>query len=81
MPTEAQIVRSHLMDDFEKLRTGSLRATTSIDGLLSTALEALAAGDLHIVQEYVERAQAATAAEACRLRTFAPCSCCVPPTH
>lgn len=41
---------AHLTDDYEKLRTHSIRTINNVDPLLTNALSALEAGDLHVVR-------------------------------
>ena len=51
--------RAHMIDDMEQVRTHPIRTINSIDPLLSLALDALTAGDLHVVREFMERTQKA----------------------
>ena len=52
---DAVIERAHLVDDYEKVRTGALRNVTADIDMLGDALHALRAGSPHVTDEFVDR--------------------------
>lgn len=59
---------AHLIDDLEKVRTHSIRTIQHVQPLITDALDALAAGHLDVVKEFLERVDSSLAAEAEWLR-------------
>lgn len=59
---------AHLIDDLETVRTHPLRTIQSVGPLVLDALIALKAGDLAVVEEYLERVGHALATEDTWLR-------------
>lgn len=47
---------SHLIDDLEKVRTHPIRSLRPVANLLSDAQHAIAAGNMDVAAEFVERA-------------------------
>lgn len=60
--TDAEQI-SLLIDDREKIRTHPIRTINDFNPLLDLALQALDAGDLHVVKEFIERTRDALQAE------------------
>lgn len=60
--------KSHLMDDYEILRTQVIRRLTKQVGLLSDGLHALRNGSPQVAEEFVDRALTAIAAEVTKLK-------------
>lgn len=60
--TDAQRI-DHLIDDRETIRTHPIRTIQHVQPLISNALVALAAGDLDVVKEFLERVDSSLVAE------------------
>lgn len=60
--TDAERIH-HLINDNEITRTHTIRTINDFNPLLDLALQALDAGDLHIVREFIERTRDALQAE------------------
>jgi hypothetical protein len=69
---DTTVLRSHAVDDFEQLRTGTVRTLRTNIWLLQDGLDALRAGRTHITDEFLERALDALIAEHGRLAGARP---------
>lgn len=65
---EYQIMKSHLIDDYETVRTHALRTLLRQTDLLDDALHALRNGSPHVTDEFVERVRDDIDAEIAWLR-------------
>jgi hypothetical protein len=74
------VVRAHLVDDFETLRTKTIRTLDEHVRRLSDARHAVTHGSPNVADEFIGRAMDAIDADIARLRGAIPCACptCTP---